>query len=521
MAKSKEPSLLNLNIDEFRDKVLGCWTGKNIGGTLGAPFEGGKSMNDVSFYVQDLKGRPEPNDDLDLQLVWLRTVEENGVYQITPRLLAEYWMNYIIGPWNEYGVCKANIAAGLYPPLSGSCNNQRWKYSNGAWIRSEIWACLFAGAPDEAARLAYMDACCDHDGEGIYAEMFTASLQAAAFVISDVRELIQIALSKVPADCRIAQNVNLACKLFDDNVEFREARECIVSANADLGWFQAPANIAFTILALLYGGGDFGKTVCLATNCGDDTDCTAATAGALLGIIHGRSGLPEEWIEPIGNTIETIAIERFKLIVPETLDELTERVISQALLIRLQNPQLMSISANASRIVPDETEAFYSSEWISRRIWSQSPYALVFDLPYGELVVDYLNSPEVSEGQEKQVTVRLQNLRPRESIVYLRWELPEGWSIAPSASASQCFTRGYHTEVRFTIRPGKLNEAFTYVPLKVHLAGRLNSITLQVPFQTQGSVRHCTLGDCGDNAPVDKPYWDALDRQLTIAKRLK
>ncbi len=202
-----------INSTEYRDKVLGCWTGKNIGGTLGAPFEGNRDMQDISFYTQDLQGQPAPNDDLDLQLVWLFAAEKHGIFNLNERILAEYWMQNIIGPWNEYAVCRANIRNGLFPPLSGSCNNDRWKNSNGAWIRSEIWACLFPGEPDMAAQFAYMDACVDHCGDGIFAEMFTAALEAAAFIVSDIKQLIEIGLSKIPADCRIARSVKLACEL--------------------------------------------------------------------------------------------------------------------------------------------------------------------------------------------------------------------------------------------------------------------------------------------------------------------
>ena len=155
-----------INLEEYRDKVLGCWTGKNIGGTLGAPFEWQREVNDIDFYTQDLKGSPEPNDDLDLQLVWLHAIQDHGIDNITAPLLGEYWLGNINGPWNEYGTCKINMQAGLMPPLSGSCNNDRWKYSNGAWIRSEIWACCFPGEPDKVIKFAYMDACVDHCGEG-------------------------------------------------------------------------------------------------------------------------------------------------------------------------------------------------------------------------------------------------------------------------------------------------------------------------------------------------------------------
>ena len=69
----------------------------------------------------------------------------------------------------------------------------------------------------------------------------------------------------------------------------------IMKAVADLGWFQAPGNLAFAILGLLYGEGDFGKSVAFAVNCGDDADCTGGFVGALAGIILGKSGIPRRW----------------------------------------------------------------------------------------------------------------------------------------------------------------------------------------------------------------------------------
>ena len=80
-----------INEAEYRSKVLGCWMGKNIGGTLGAPFEWRRQVNDVSFYTQDLGGEPLPNDDLDIQLLWLVALEEKGI-EIDAKTLAEYWV---------------------------------------------------------------------------------------------------------------------------------------------------------------------------------------------------------------------------------------------------------------------------------------------------------------------------------------------------------------------------------------------------------------------------------------------
>ena len=86
---------MKLAFAEYKRKVLGCWMGKNIGGTLGEPFEGKRQLNNINFYVQDLKGNPPPNDDLDLQLVWLCAAEKYGS-RLNAQILAEYWLSYIV-----------------------------------------------------------------------------------------------------------------------------------------------------------------------------------------------------------------------------------------------------------------------------------------------------------------------------------------------------------------------------------------------------------------------------------------
>ena len=172
--------------DDYRRRVLGCWMGKNIGGTLGAPFEFLRQTNDVSFYTQDLGGEPLPNDDLDLQLLWLIALEERGL-DITAHTLGEYWCLYVTPHWSEYGTAKVNLRSGLPPPWSGTWGND-WRHSCGAFIRSEIWACIAPGLPDVAAGYAAEDAIVDHgDGEGTWGEVFFAALESAAWRSRPIR----------------------------------------------------------------------------------------------------------------------------------------------------------------------------------------------------------------------------------------------------------------------------------------------------------------------------------------------
>lgn len=91
---------IKLNKANYIDKVHACWIGKNIGGTMGAPFEGNTDIQDISGFTTP-KGEPLPNDDLDLQLIWLCAMENTGPYTLDANTLGFYWMKNITAAWNE------------------------------------------------------------------------------------------------------------------------------------------------------------------------------------------------------------------------------------------------------------------------------------------------------------------------------------------------------------------------------------------------------------------------------------
>ena len=316
-----------INREKYLDKLHACWLGKSIGGTLGAPYEGRKEFLDVKGFTTKF-GEPLPNDDLDLQLVWLCALEREGVNNMNSNVLAEYWLGWIAPHWNEYGIAKTNLALGILPPMSGEIDNDKWKTSNGAWIRSEIWAALTPGVADLAVKYAIMDATVDHGiNEGTYAEMYTAALESLAYVYDDLRLIIDKALSYIPKDSLVAQTVRKAIECYDNGVDYREAREQIVEFTKDLGWFQAPNNLGFVTIGLMYGEGDFKKSMLCAVNCGDDTDCTAGTVGAILGIMGGTKAIPKDYKEFVGDSIVTMSINgSYFWLTPKTCAELTERV---------------------------------------------------------------------------------------------------------------------------------------------------------------------------------------------------
>ncbi len=418
---------MNINREWYEDKVRACWVGKNIGGTMGGPFEGKREMQNVTGFTTE-KGKALPNDDLDLQLVWLKAIEERGILNITSPLLGEYWISCIPPHWNEYGLAKTNLKMGLLPPYSGEYENQRWKHSNGAWIRTEIWACLFPGFPEIAVKYSYKDACVDHGlGEGTYAAMFVAALESAAFLENDLRKLIETGLSFIPCDCMTANSIKLAIDCYDNGVDFAEARNRIVKQNESIGMFQAPSNVAFVVLGLLYGEGDFKKTMIHTINCGDDTDCTASTVGSIMAIMNGSAAIPSDWQEYIGDGIVTCSVDPCVMRkMPRSCEELTQRVVS-----------LMPITLGALGIAVNYTDGEYErgpkekDRYIGHMSIPTNPYTYdeIADLGYMKARVEFDKDPLLKPHDTIKLTATFKTMTTYEpQTLSLKLHLPEGWS---------------------------------------------------------------------------------------------
>ncbi len=307
--------------NQYHDRVYGCWLGKNIGGTIGMPFEGNKDFHAV---LPEPPSRVLPNDDLDLQLVWLDVLKHKGI-KITSDDLAEAWLKNVIYPWDEYGVAIANLKAGLSPPATGYYNN--WFHSGmGAAIRSELWACIFPAMPETAGWYAYQDACVDHRGEGVYGEIFFAALESAAFAADGLDSAIDAGLAFLPEGSAVFKVVELARGLYSRGKSLRECRDEILREFGHYNFTDCVQNIGFTVAGLLYGGGDFLKTIASAVNCGYDTDCTGATAGAVVGIMLGRDRIIAKGCKAGEEIIPGWGIKGIEP--PPTLEELTGQAVT-------------------------------------------------------------------------------------------------------------------------------------------------------------------------------------------------
>ena len=504
---------MRLSREDYRRKVLGCWMGKNIGGTLGAPFEWRRQINNVTFYTQDLGGEPLPNDDLDIQLLWLVALEERGL-DIDAHTLADYWCLYVTPHWSEYGTAKINMRSGLLPPLSGTMHNE-YRDSCGAFIRSEIWACIAPGCPEIAARYAFQDAVLDHgDGEGTYAAVFCAALESAAFVVSDLRELVDIGLSYIPAECGVARAVRCAREAVDAGMDWRAARNEILRHHRGSAFFamasrvspddrakgfaegqrgyDAPSNVALVALGLLTGGDDFGRALCTTVNCGEDTDSTAATTGSIFGILHGIEAIPARWIKPIGRTIKTACLNLGELgyfgdQLPRTVDELTDRTERAAMQVLLRR-------GFGCRLTVSATEPTDLSDLDMRSLRSPDHGAAMFAALSGTtfrfdfftVEVDYGGAPVIRDAEAKKLRFTIRNTYKVQANLSLHWYLPDGWTVSPGVDSfvmSLPRHLGEPAVLEFALSTPKVRRAMNRAVLELTIEGRPTVMLVPIVLQ--------------------------------------
>ena len=315
---------MNSDPETYRDRVYGCWAGKCLAGAIGMPFEGvpyQPALLPEAIQVQDVA-----NDDLELQLVWLIALERHGV-DLKSEHLARFWLDDIQHGCDEYSIALRNMRRGIMPPASG-CEDNPFADGMGAAIRAEIWAVAFPGRPDAAAHFAAADAVVDHWGDGVWSEIFLATAESHLFVDNDIPGALMHALGTIPNTTRLYAALREVVDLYEQGCDVEEAKAAIMRKVYHHNFTDCVMNLAFIAYALLWGGGDFIKTVLYAVNCGRDTDCTAATCGAFLGLAGGSRLVPEELLRKLSPDLALGEFIGRMDGIPKSLPELVERTVA-------------------------------------------------------------------------------------------------------------------------------------------------------------------------------------------------
>lgn len=318
----REPGLMPLPND-YPERVYAGVLGKIVGVYLGRPFEGWsnrdieRTFGEITDYVHEKRGVPlvVTDDDISGTFAFLRALEEHGFPRdLTPNQVRETWLNAIVENrsilwWGGMGVSTEHTAFlrmkhGVPAPECGSLarNGRTVAEQIGAQIFVDGWAMVAPNDPAFAADLARRAASVSHDGEALYGAMVLAAMESEAFGESDLEALREAALAQVPRDCLIATMIRGLRDLRQTEPDWRKALAWLdhhYGYHRYGGGCHMIPNHGLVQLALLWGDGDFDRSLMIVNTGGWDTDCNSGNVGCLLGIRGGLGAIADRWREPV------------------------------------------------------------------------------------------------------------------------------------------------------------------------------------------------------------------------------
>jgi hypothetical protein len=303
----------------LRDKIRGGFAGQLIGCTYGGPTEfryRGEPIPaavtiawDATRMAHCFDHSPGLYDDLYMDLTFLAVLAEHGLQAPAARHAAAFAAaGYPL--WHANQAARYNIQHGIAPPASGHWQNNPHADDIDFQIEADFAGLVSPGMVGTSSELCDRVGHIMNHGDGYYGGVYVAAMYALAFVHDDIGRVVQEALAAIPRESTfhrcMTDVIGWHAQHPDD---WRQTWAlCEQHWANDIGCpdgalrpfdIDAKLNAAYILIGLLYGNGDFGRTIDISTRCGQDSDCNPASACGILGTMLGYTAIPAHWQQGI------------------------------------------------------------------------------------------------------------------------------------------------------------------------------------------------------------------------------
>ncbi|MFN8094176.1 MAG: ADP-ribosylglycohydrolase family protein [Vicinamibacteria bacterium] len=292
----------------LEDKIRGGWAGQVIGVTYGAPteFHSNGKINEgkIDWTPAQVEGALD-QDDLYVEMTFAEVMDRVGL-EATTEQYGEMFRDSQYRLWHANAGARRNLARGIKAPWSGHPKYNVHANDIDFQIESDFIGLMTPGLPREANKYADRVGRVMNYGDGLYGGMLFGGMYAAAFFETDPHRVVEEGLRSIPEDSGYAKVIRDVIAWHAQNptdwrktwrlLEEKWDRDdpcpegALVPFNID-----AKLNGAYVVLGLLYGDGDMGKTIEIATRAGQDSDCNPSSAAGILGVMLGYSKIPDVW----------------------------------------------------------------------------------------------------------------------------------------------------------------------------------------------------------------------------------
>lgn len=322
--KSKTKDVLSLSSVEIsksilEDKIKGGWAGQTIGVVYGAPveFKYNGSMVDESHiipwnehyvkYWWDKK--PGLFDDIYTDLNFVAAFEKYGLNASSDDIAA-HWANTAYHLAHANQASRYNILNGFKAPATGYWKNNPHADDIDFQIEADFIGLMAPGMLNKATEIADRVGHVMNSGDGWYGGVFVSALYSTAFISNNPEYIVEQAIKTIPEGTKfhscIADVIKFHKQYPNDwkqtwfEIQKKWNNDVGCPKGVFLGFnIDAKINSAYVAIGLLYGKGDFTKSIDIATRCGQDADCNPGTVGGVLGVMIGYNNIPKFWLKPL------------------------------------------------------------------------------------------------------------------------------------------------------------------------------------------------------------------------------
>ncbi len=379
-----------LSLEDFRDKVRGGWAGQMIGVTYGAPteFRHRQQINEDPrvWKPEELRGALN-QDDLYVEMTFAHVMDRVGLGATTGQY-GEAFRDSKYRLWHANLAARRLLERGVQAPLSGDPAHNLHANDIDFQIESDFIGLMCPGMPRAAQRYADRVGHVMNYGDGVYGGVFVSAMYAAAFFESNPRKVVEAGLAALPAGSRYAQTIRDVLQWSAENSDWKKTWQLIEDKwdkddpcpDGALRPFNIDASLngAYIALGLLYGGGNFEKTMEVSMRAGQDSDCNPSSAAGILGVMLGYKNIPAAWVAPLAGIADenfSFTNYSFNSIVESTVER-AKRVVAQeggtvtvaALEIPVRPPEALALEQFspgkvAERITADDSRWTWKGAW--------------------------------------------------------------------------------------------------------------------------------------------------------------
>lgn len=308
VAALAQPKMRSLSLTVLKDKIRGGWAGQMIGVSFGAPTEfrfNGKIIEGELKWSPERVSNSIDQDDLYVEMTFTKVLDDIGL-NATCEQFGEAFKDSKYSLWHANAGARRNLNRGIKAPWSGHPKYNFHANDIDFQIEADFIGMMTPGLPQEANKYADRVGHVMNYGDGLYGGMFVSGMYAAAFFETDPRKVVEAGLKSIPAESGYAKLASdllawhkqypgdwkKAWQLMKD--KWDKDDPCPEGVMKDFN-IDARLNGGHIVLGLLWGNGDFDKTIDISTRAGQDSDCNPSSAAGVLGVMVGYDKIPDRW----------------------------------------------------------------------------------------------------------------------------------------------------------------------------------------------------------------------------------